>query len=79
MKRFIEGSNRAQAILLPECLDDYIDEDNPIRVVDAFVEQLELAALGFDGVRPASTGSPSYHPALAPRKLEPTSGHFLCY
>lgn len=64
MKRFISGDSRTQGTLLPECLDDYIGEDNPIRVIDAFVEQLNLAALGFDGVRPASTGRPSYHPAV---------------
>lgn len=64
MKRFIEGSSREQSTLLPECLDDYIGEDNPVRVVDAFVEQLDLAELGFAGVTPAATGRPSYHPAV---------------
>jgi transposase len=64
MKRFIEGSSREQSTLLPECLDDYIGEDNPVRVVDAFVDQLELAELGFAGVTPATTGRPSYHPAV---------------
>src|SRR5262245_14486325 len=64
MKRFVEGDNRRQATLLPECLDDYIGEDNPIRAVDAFVEYLDLAALGFDGVVPAATGRPRYHPAV---------------
>jgi len=64
MKRFIEGQDRSQVALLPECLDDYIAEDNPIRVVDAFVEGLDLAAMGFEGVTPASTGRPSYAPAV---------------
>ena len=64
MKRFVEGDDRKQAALLPECLDDYIGEDNPIRVVDAFVEQLDLVALEFAGVIPAATGRPSYHPAV---------------
>ena len=64
MKRFIQGDSREQATLLPERLDDYIGEDNPIRVVDAFVEQLDLAELGFSGVVPATTGRPSYHPAV---------------
>jgi transposase len=64
MKRFIEGSSREQSTLLPECLDDYIGEDNPVRVVDAFVDQLDLAELGFAGVTPATTGRPSYHPAV---------------
>ncbi len=56
MKRFIEGEDRRQVTLLPECLDDYIGEDNPVRVVDVFVEELDLQALGFDGVEPAATG-----------------------
>jgi len=64
MKRFIEGEDRQQVALLPECLDDYIGEDNPVRVVDAFVEELDLQAMGFKGVDPASTGRPSYHPAV---------------
>jgi len=64
MKRFIEGEDRSQATLLPEYLDDYIAEDNPVRAVDAFVEELDLKALGFDSVDPALTGRPSYHPAM---------------
>ena len=64
MKRFIEGEDRAQVTLLPECLDDYIAEDNPVRVVDVFVDELDLANLGFEGANPASTGRPSYHPAM---------------
>ncbi|VTU17291.1 IS1182 family transposase [Variovorax sp. RA8] len=64
MKRFIEGEDRQQVTLLPECLDDYIGEDNPVRVVDAFVEELDLHALGFGGVDPAATGRPSYHPSV---------------
>ena len=54
MKRFIEGEDRSQVTLLPECLDDYIAEDNPVRVVEAFVEELDLHGLGFDGVEPLS-------------------------
>ena len=64
MKRFIEGEDRSQVRLLPECLDDFIAEDNPVRVVDAFVEELDLQGLGFDGAQPAETGRPSYHPAV---------------
>ena len=64
MKRFIEGEDRSQATLLPEYLDDYIAEDNPVRAVDAFVEELDLKALGFEGAEPAETGRPSYHPAV---------------
>ncbi|MCW3481089.1 IS1182 family transposase [Neisseriaceae bacterium JH1-16] len=64
MKRFIEGEDRTQITLLPECLDDYVTEDNPVRVVEAFVEGLELGPLGFEGVAPAATGRPSYHPSV---------------
>jgi len=64
MKRFIEGEQRTQVTLLPACVDDYVSEDNPVRVVDVFVEQLDLRGLGFVGVEPAETGRPAYHPAL---------------
>jgi transposase len=64
MKRFIEGEERSQVTLLPECLDDYIAEDNPVRVVDVFVDELKLHGLGFIGAEPAVTGRPSYHPAV---------------
>ena len=63
MARFIEGADRRQAALLPESLDDYVDVDNPVRVVDAFVDALDLTELGFDGVAPEATGRPGYHPA----------------
>jgi transposase len=62
MKRFVEGQDRSQLILLPECLDDYVGEDNPVRIVDAFIDELDLAVLGFAGVVPEATGRPSYHP-----------------
>jgi transposase len=64
MKRYVEGEDRSQATLLPEYLDDYIAEDNAVRAVDAFVEELNLKALGFAGADPALTGRPSYHPAV---------------
>src|SRR5712691_10541572 len=64
MKRFIEGEDRAQITLLPECLDDYLAEDNPVRVVEVFVNQLDLRPLGFEGAEPATTGRPSYHPSV---------------
>src|SRR3979490_615541 len=64
MKRFVVGADRGQSTLLPECLDDWIDESNPVRVIDAFADALNLADLGFDGVAPAATGRPSYHPAV---------------
>src|SRR6201996_6446074 len=63
MNRFIEGADRAQSTLLPECLDDWVDESNPVRAVDAFVGALDLAELGFKDVEPAATGRPGYHPA----------------
>jgi hypothetical protein len=64
MPRFVEGSDRSQVTLLPECLDDYLGEDNPVRVVEAFIEELDLEALGFAGMAPAATGRPSYHPSV---------------
>jgi transposase len=63
MKRFVSGADRGQSTLLPEYLDDFIDESNPVRVIDAFVDALDLAELGFDGVVPEATGRPSYHPS----------------
>ena len=67
MKRFIEGADRSQATLLPECLDDWVDESNPVRVVDAFVDALDLKRLSFDGMVPEVTGRPSYHPVILTR------------
>jgi transposase len=64
MKRFVAGADRGQSTLLPECLDDFIDESNAVRAIDAFVDALDLAELGFDGVEPAATGRPSYHPSV---------------
>jgi len=64
MKRFVEGEDRTQVTLLPECLDDYIAEDNPVRAIEAFVEELDLQHLGFAGADPAATGRPAYHPAV---------------
>src|SRR5689334_16805420 len=61
MKRFVAGADRSQSTLLPESLDDWVDESNPVRVIDAFVDALNLAELGFDRVKPAVTGRPSYH------------------
>jgi len=63
MKRFIEGENRSQSTLFPERLDDYIAEDNPVRVVDAFVNKLDLKQLEFDRAEPSATGRPGYQPA----------------
>lgn len=64
MKRFIEGESRQQVALMPQALDDYIGEDNPVRVIDLFVDELNLGELGFEGNAPAATGRPGYHPSL---------------
>ena len=64
MKRFVEGQDRRQSTLLPECLDDFITEDNPVRVVEVFIDELDLGALGFTGVVPELTGRPAYHPPV---------------
>ncbi len=63
MKRFVEEADRGQSMLFPECLEDWIDEDNPVRVIDIFVDELDLGELGFSGVDPKATGRPSYHPS----------------
>ena len=62
MRRFVEGADREQTTLLPECLGDWVEESNPVRAVDVFVEALDLADLGFDGVQPLATGRPAYIP-----------------
>jgi len=63
MKRFIEGEDRNQSTLFPKLLDDYIAEDNPVRVIDAFIDELDLGQLGFQGIAPQATGRPAYHPS----------------
>ena len=63
MKRFVEGEDRNQSTLFPERLDDYIAEDNPVRVIDVFVDELDLGQLGFGGNDPKVTGRPAYHPS----------------
>lgn len=63
MKRFVTGEDRSQSTMFPERLDDYIADENPVRAIDVFVEELDLEALGFAGVIAAETGRPSYHPA----------------
>ncbi len=61
MKRYIEGADRSQSTLLPEQLDDWVHEDSPVRVVDVFVDELNLADLGFVRCEPSNTGRPGYH------------------
>ena len=63
MTRFVVGDDRSQSTLFPERLDDYLTEDNPVRAIDAFVEELDLARLGFGGIEPEATGRPAYHPS----------------
>ncbi len=62
--RFVEGTDRGQNTLFPECLQDWICEDNPVRVIDVFVDELDLAELRFSGIDPEATGRPSYHPSV---------------
>ena len=89
MKRFIAGTDRGQSTLFPECLEDWIGDDNAVRVIDVFVEELDLGELGFGGVDPEATGRPSYHPSMllklyiygylnrvqSSRRLEREAGH----
>src|SRR6201982_1531087 len=63
MHRYIAGEDRRQSLLLPESLDDYVTEDNPVRVLEVFIDELDLGALGFAGVQPATTGRAAYHPS----------------
>jgi transposase len=69
MKRFIEGTDRGQSTLFPACLEDWIDENNPVQVIDVFVDELDLAELGFNGITPEVTGRPSYHPSVPAEAL----------
>ena len=62
MTRFVVGDDRSQSTLFPERLDDYLGEDNPVRAIDVFVDELDLSKLGFGGVEPEATGRPAYHP-----------------
>jgi transposase len=64
MRRFVEGMDRGQSTLFPDCLEDWLDENNPVRVVNVFVDELDLGELGFSGVDPKITGRPSYHPSV---------------
>src|SRR6201998_1245955 len=63
MHRFIDGEDRMQQVLLPHSLEDYVSEENPVRVIEVFIDELDLAALGFSGMTPAVTGRPAYHPS----------------
>ena len=85
MKRYIEGVDRGQSTLFPESLDDWINEDNPVRVIDVFVDELDISGLGFARAIPHVTGRPGYHPSVLlklylylwlsqPGSVEPSSG-----
>ncbi len=63
MHRFIDGEDRMQQTLLPNSLEDYVSEENPVRVIEVFIDELDLAALGFSRMTPAATGRPAYHPS----------------
>jgi transposase len=64
MKRFVEGEDRKQGLLLPEYVDDYVAENNPVRMIDVFVDELDLSSLGFGGVVPEATRRLGYHPGV---------------
>ena len=64
MKRFVEGTDRSQVTLFPECVEDRLGENNPVRVIDVFVDEPNLRGLGFSGVDPKATGRPFYHPSV---------------
>jgi transposase len=64
MKRFVEGLDRSQGTLFPECLEDWIGDDNPVQAVDVFDDELDLGGLGFERVDPQATGRPGYHPSV---------------
>src|SRR4029078_7341204 len=63
MRRYIDGEDRMPQGLLPHSLEDYVGEENPVRVIEVFIDELDLAALGFSGVTPAATSPPAYHPS----------------
>ena len=63
MSHHIKGQSRTQTTLLPEALDDFVTKDNPVRVVDVFVNEINLDSLGFHRVQAKQTGRPCYHPA----------------
>jgi hypothetical protein len=77
MRGFVRGEDRTQRILLPSSLDEYVTEENPVRIIEVFVDELDLVRLGFAGMVPAATGRPAYHPATIwinpPNKAKPAS------
>ena len=75
MTRFVVGYDRSQSTLFPERLDDYLGEDNPVRAIDVFVDELDLAGLGFGGVEPEATGRPAYHPSYSGHRFHWSDGN----
>src|SRR5205814_4158596 len=75
MHRFIDGEDRMQRALLPHSLEDYVGEENPVRVIEVFIDELDLAALGFSGMTPAATGRPAYHPSTLLKIRPHARGH----
>ena len=69
MHRFIDGEDRMQPALLPHCLEDYVGEENPVRVIEVFIDELDLASLGFSGMTPAATGRPYISSISASRRF----------
>ena len=74
MSRFVLGEERRQATLLPDSLEGYVTDDNPVRAIDVFIDELDLAAMGFAGVAPEATGRPAYHPAIASSRADGWNG-----
>ncbi len=75
MKRFVEGVDRSQSTLFPDRLEDWIGDDNAVRVIDVFVDELDLGGLGFGRVEPRATGRPGYHPSPWPIRQPVSPGH----
>jgi hypothetical protein len=71
MAGFVSGTDRNQGTMFPAQLEDYVAEDNPVRVIDLFVDQLDLGELGFGGVNPKEMGRPAYHPAVLLKIYDP--------
>jgi transposase len=77
MHRFIDGEDRMQQTLLPNSLEDYVGEENPARVIEVFIDELDLAALGFAGMTPTATGRPVYHPSVGGHAAEAPLGRLV--
>ena len=76
MARFVVGDDRSQSTLFPERLEDHLSEDNPVRAIDVFVDELDLAQLGFGGVEPETTGRPAYHSSRLVKRQRPVPSQY---